>query len=73
MIYIIDKRLKKLPYISTAKAGSFTAIFGKMFEHMQEWKKEGKIKHIVISFHDSADVLDLILNEIQKSKQFKLP
>mgnify|MGYP005923814817 len=29
MIYIIDKSLKKLPYISTAKAGSFTAIFGK--------------------------------------------
>ena len=35
----------------------------KMFEHMQEWKKAGKIKHIAISFHDSADVLDLILNE----------
>ena len=29
MIYIIDKSLKKLPYISTAKAGSFTATFGK--------------------------------------------
>ena len=29
MIYIIDKRLKKLPYISIAKAGSFTATFGK--------------------------------------------
>ena len=28
MIYIIDKSLKKLPYISTAKAGSFTATFG---------------------------------------------
>lgn len=35
----------------------------KMFEHMQEWKKAGKIKHIAISFHDSADVLDLILSE----------
>lgn len=35
----------------------------KMFEHMQEWKKAGKIKHIAISFHDNADVLDLILNE----------
>ena len=32
MIYIIDKSLKKLPYISTAKAGSFTAIFGKSSE-----------------------------------------
>ena len=29
MIYVIDKSLKKLPYISTAKAGSFTATFGK--------------------------------------------
>ena len=28
MIYITDKSLKKLPYISTAKAGSFTATFG---------------------------------------------
>lgn len=35
----------------------------KMFEHMQEWKEQGKIKHIVISFHDSADALDLILAE----------
>lgn len=35
----------------------------KMFEHMKEWKEQGKIKHIVISFHDSADVLDLILTE----------
>ena len=26
-------------------------------------KKAGKIKHIAISFHDSADVLDLILSE----------
>ena len=31
MIYIIDKSLKKLPYISTAKAGSFTATFGNKF------------------------------------------
>lgn len=31
MIYITDKSLKKLPYISTAKAGSFTATFGKRF------------------------------------------
>ena len=29
MMHIIDKSLKKLPYISTAKAGSFTATFGK--------------------------------------------
>ena len=34
-----------------------------MFEHMQKWKSEGKIKHIGFSFHDSADVLDKILTE----------
>ena len=34
-----------------------------MFEHMKQWKKEGKIKHIGFSFHDSADVLGRILNE----------
>ena len=32
MIYVIDKNLKKLPYISTAKAGRFTATFGKRGE-----------------------------------------
>ena len=31
MIYIIDKSLKKLPYISIAKAGSFTATLGKSY------------------------------------------
>jgi len=36
MIYIIDKSLKKLPYISTAKAGSFTATFGKRGDY-REW------------------------------------
>lgn len=34
MIYIVDKSLKKLPYISTAKAGSFTATFGKKEEDL---------------------------------------
>lgn len=34
-----------------------------MFEHMQKWKEEGKIKHIAFSFHDTADVLDKILSE----------
>lgn len=34
-----------------------------MFEHMRQWKDEGKIKHIGFSFHDSADVLDKILSE----------
>lgn len=35
----------------------------RMFEHMQQWKKEGKIKHIAFSYHDSADALDKILSE----------
>ena len=34
-----------------------------MFEHMQKWKEEGKIRHIAFSFHDTADVLDKILSE----------
>lgn len=34
-----------------------------MFEHMKQWKAEGKIRHIGFSFHDSADVLGRILNE----------
>ena len=33
------------------------------FEILNQLKKEGKIKHIAISFHDKADVLDLILTE----------
>lgn len=35
----------------------------RMFEHLQEFKAAGKIRHIGISFHDSADVLDKILSE----------
>ena len=34
MIYVIDKNLKKLPYISTAKAGRFTATFGNAHSFM---------------------------------------
>lgn len=34
-----------------------------MFEHLKQWKAEGKIKHIAFSVHDSADVLDRILDE----------
>lgn len=34
-----------------------------MFEHMRQWKAEGKIRHIAFSFHDSAYVLDHILAE----------
>lgn len=34
-----------------------------LFEHMKQWKADGKIKHIAFSFHDTADVLDQILTE----------
>lgn len=34
-----------------------------MFEHMRQWKKDGKIRHIGFSYHDSADNLDKILSE----------
>ncbi len=33
------------------------------FEIVSELKKQGKIKHIAMSFHDTADVLDMILSE----------
>ena len=34
-----------------------------MFDYLKKWKKEGKIRHIAISYHDCADVLDKILAE----------
>ena len=33
------------------------------FKVVQELKAEGRIKHIAMSFHDSAEVLDMILSE----------
>ena len=33
------------------------------FEILQNLKEQGKIKHIAMSFHDTADVLDMILSE----------
>jgi len=33
------------------------------FEIVKQLKREGKVKHIAISFHDTADVLDMILTE----------
>lgn len=33
------------------------------FEILQNLKAQGKIKHIAMSFHDTADVLDMILSE----------
>lgn len=35
----------------------------KAYEQAFELKKEGKVKHVGLSFHDSADYLDLILTE----------
>lgn len=34
-----------------------------LFEHAMEWKRQGKIRHIGFSFHDSPEVLDQILTE----------
>ena len=33
------------------------------FEIVKKLKEEGKIKHIAMSFHDTADILDMILSE----------
>lgn len=33
------------------------------YEIAQEFKKEGKVKHVGISFHDTADILEMILTE----------
>ncbi len=35
----------------------------KTFETVRRLKEEGKIRHIAMSFHDTADVLDMILTE----------
>ena len=35
----------------------------RLFEHAQQWKAEGKIRHLGFSFHDSPEVLDQILTE----------
>lgn len=34
-----------------------------LFEHMKEWKAQGRIKHLGISFHASAELLDRLLTE----------
>lgn len=33
------------------------------YDEASKLKEEGKIKHFEISFHDNADVLDMILTE----------
>jgi predicted aldo/keto reductase-like oxidoreductase len=39
------------------------AVKLKSFEYLQQLKAEGKIKHMGISFHDNAELLDRILTE----------
>lgn len=34
-----------------------------LFEHMKEWKQQGKIRHIGFSWHDDAESLDRVLTE----------
>ena len=34
-----------------------------LFEHARKWKEDGKIRHLGISFHSSAKLLDRILGE----------
>ena len=34
-----------------------------LFDHMKQWKEQGKIKHIAFSYHDDAAHLDEILTE----------
>jgi len=34
-----------------------------LFEHAKKWKEEGKIRHLGISFHSSAKLLDRVLSE----------
>ena len=34
-----------------------------LFDHAKQWKKDGKIRHLGISFHSSAKLLDRVLTE----------
>ncbi len=34
-----------------------------LFDHMKQWKEQGKIRHIAFSYHDDASHLDQILTE----------
>ncbi|MDD3220321.1 MAG: aldo/keto reductase [Lachnospiraceae bacterium] len=54
--YYLLHNLNRILYDSTVKTC-------RMFEQAQEFKKEGIIRHLGFSFHDSADVLDRILSE----------
>ncbi|MDD5922616.1 MAG: aldo/keto reductase [Eubacteriales bacterium] len=45
----------------------------RLFEHMKKWKEEGKIRHIGISFHSSADLLDRVLTEHPEIEFVQIP
>ena len=34
-----------------------------LFDHVRQWKRQGKVRHMGFSFHDSAELLDQILTE----------
>ena len=34
-----------------------------LFDHVREWKRQGKVRHMGFSFHDSPELLDQILTE----------
>ena len=51
-------------WLHSLNMGSYKrSIRANAFQFLERKKAEGKIKHIGISFHDSAEVLDLILTE----------
>lgn len=35
----------------------------RLFDHVREWKRQGKVRHMGFSFHDSPELLDQILTE----------
>ena len=45
----------------------------RLFEHAQQWKAEGKIKHLGFSFHSSAKLLDRILTEHPEVEFVQIP
>lgn len=47
--------------MSASRYGHYTNC--RAFEIVQELKAEGKIRHVGMSFHDTADVLDRILTD----------
>ena len=44
-----------------------------LFEHAARWKAEGKIRHLGISFHSSAKLLDRVLSEHPEIEFVQIP